>query len=705
MQKEELNPSFESSVLNLPQTPIVYDSGGMAGKLTHEEAAAIALTYGFEPIDVFPGNGRTSWTCKHISCGRTVELKLANIKAGKNSCKFCNGQFVDPLFAVSKAVEVGLEPLEPYINSTHKWRCRCLKCGAEVSPQYSTIISNGSGCRFCAKAEMGKKRRVDESFAIQTMLAAGYKPLEPYTNSQTRWRSIHVECGRQVSPTYGQIRSGNGGCKHCAGVYVDPIAAVEVMRNAGYEPLEPYVNSGHKWKCRCLTCGKNTTPSYGEARVGSRCKYCAKKAVKPEDAIQIMRNGGFEPMEDYPGSMEPWMCRHVTCGGIRFPRYAYVQQGRRACKTCSSKVVAAVLRLDPNEAVKVMRAAELEPLEPYPGTNNKPWKCIHVPCGREVQPRYAAIQQGQGGCKPCHQQRLALKYQTPAAEAVEVMRSAGFEPQVPFPGRTHEPWECIHNECGRTVTPALSNIKNGATCIYCAGKRIDDSDAISVMEHAGLKPLEPFPGRVKPWRCLHVECGREVKPLYSTVQSGNGGCVYCSGGRIHPDDATKLFRNAGFEPIEPFPGTEKPWRCTHVCGREVSPTYSNVYSGGGCKFCSDSGFKYDAPGIVYLMSNSDFQVLKIGITTKESRTDRIRDHELKGWHLVKSWSTETGLDAEIIESAVLKWWRHSLGAPPALSSSQMPSGGHTETAALIHVEETSTIEFVDFLVDELGPSH
>ena len=673
----------------------------MAGKFTHEEATEVALSFGFTPTEGFPGNGKTSWTCIHNSCGKTVEVKLANIKTGKNCCKYCNGQYVDPEFAAEKARAVGLEPLEPYVDSKHKWLCRCLKCGAEVRPQYNTIITKKSGCRFCGSLEGGKKLRISETAAVEVMLNAGYQPLEPYVNSRMHWRSVHLECGREVSPTYGQIKDGNGGCKHCAGLYVDPIAAIEVMRNVGYEPLEPYVNSGHKWKCRCLVCNRTTTPTYDEARVGSRCKYCAKKALLPEDAVSLMRNGGFEPMEEYPGSLEPWMCRHLQCGEITFPRYAHVQQGRRACKKCSSAIIAETLRIDPDIAVAAMRSADLEPIEPYPGTNNKPWRCVHKTCGREVQPRYAAIQQGQGGCKPCHQERLSIKYQTPLNEATMSMQAAGFEPQVSYPGRNHAPWECIHIECGRIVSPTLSNIKNGATCIYCAGKRIDSSDAVAIMERAGLTPLEPFPGRVKPWRCLHTACGREVNPLYSTVQSGNGGCVYCSGGRIHPDDATKLFREAGFEPIEPFPGTDKPWKSKHSCGRDVEPTYSNVSAGGGCKFCSDSSFKYDAPGIVYLMRNSDFQALKIGITTKESRTDRIRDHELKGWSLVQKWNTETGLEAEIIESAVLKWWRKTLGAPIALTSAQMPSGGFTETAALVHVDKATTIEVVESLLENL----
>ena len=665
------------------------------------DATARVRDAGFEPLEPYPGNNRTSWRCRHVECGNEVELKLGGIVSGKNPCKYCNGQWVDPEKAAEIMRQAGLEPLEPYVSNKHRWSCKCSTCGEVVTPQYNSVLVQGSGCKLCGKTRGGKKRRVPEQDAIEVMRAAGYEPQEPYLNSQTKWRCVHLKCGREVSVPYHQIQGGKGGCLHCAGKYVDPIAAIEVMRNVGYEPLEPYVNSSHKWKSRCLVCDRTTTPTYDEARVGSRCKYCAKKAVTPEDAAALMRNGGFEPLEPYPGSMKPWMCRHLQCDGIRFPYYAQVQQGKRACKTCSSKIVAQVLQMDPDVAASVMRSADLEPLEPYPGSS-KPWRCIHTPCGMEVRPRYSAIQQGQGGCKPCHQQRLASKYQTPPEEAMATMQSAGFEPQVAYPGRTHTPWESIHIECGRIVSPTLSNVKNGATCIYCAGKRIDNSDAIGIMERAGLTPLEPFPGRTKPWRCLHIACGREVNPLYSTVQSGNGGCVYCSGGRIHPDDATKLFREAGFEPIEPFPGTDKRWKSKHSCGREVNPTYSNVYAGGGCKFCSDSSFKYDAPGIVYLMLNADYQALKIGITTKESRTDRIHDHELKGWSLVQKWETESGLDAEIIETAVLKWWRQSLGAPQALTRSQMASGGHTETAALVYVGEQTTIELVDSLIEELS---
>ncbi len=668
------------------------------------DATARVREAGFEPLEPYPGNNRTWWRCRHVDCGNEIELKLGGIVSGKNPCKYCNGQWVDPEKAAEVMRQVGLEPLEPYVSSKHKWRCKCLTCGEVVTPQYNSVLVQGSGCKLCGKMRGGKKRRVPEQDAIEVMRAAGYEPSEPYVNSQMHWKSIHVICGREVAPTFDQIRGGNGGCKHCAGLYVDPDEAVLVMRAAGYEPLEPYVNSGHQWKCRCLTCGKETTPSYGEARVGSRCKYCAKKAVSPEDAVEVMRLGGFEALEPYPGSMNPWMCRHIECGEIISPRYAHVQQGRRACQRCSKKYQAELLSLDPNEAAQFMRLSGLEPLEPYPGSGAA-WRCLHVECGREVATRYASIQQGQGGCRACGQQRIAELFRTPDATAIQTMRDAGFEPTVPYPGQSHAPWECKCTKCERLVSPTMSNVKNGATCIFCAGNKLDALEVVATMQRAGLEPLEAYPGKTSAdWRCKHLSCGREVVTRYSLVRDGNSGCIYCNGGRIHADDAVFLMKEHGLEPLEPFPGAKNQWKCKHLaCGRIVTPTYSNVsQGGGGCRSCSDSSFAYDAPGIVYLMKSEAFASIKVGITTEKARTDRIRDHKRGGWELIEKWSTPTGFDAEIIESAILNWWRVDIGAPSSVRREDMPSGGFTETAALMHVDIEDTKQRIEHYLLVLG---
>jgi hypothetical protein len=658
-----------------------------------------ALQAGFEPLEPYPGNNRTAWLCRHITCGREVSLKLGGIVSGKNPCRYCNGQWIDPDMAVLNMRKAGLEPLEPYTSSKHPWPCRCTNCGNTVTPQYNSVMSNKSGCKYCGRKRGGNTRKIPAELAAAFMLANGLEPLEPYASSNAKWRCKCLDCGREVTTQYTQIKAGHGACRNCAGLFVEPDTAVEVMRTAGYEPLEPYVSSKHKWHCKCLRCGRETFPTYGEAKRGSRCKYCAGKALLPEEAVALMIANDFQPLELYPGAMKPWLCIHLPCGSEVRPRYAHVQQGRRACQKCSKALLAEQLRLNPEVAAEVMREAGLEPLEPYPG-NHMPWRCVHVECGTEVTPTRASITQGQSGCRSCAQSKMALKFRTPDDEASSTMRAAGFEPLEPFPGRTNALWECRCLNCERTITPTLSNVKNGAKCIYCQKKRVDPNDAEVMMRRAGLEPLEPYPGKTKlSWKCIHIACGREVTTRYATVSQGNDGCVFCSGARIHEVDAVAMMRDRNLEPLEQFPGTNRRWKCTHLtCGKVVSPTYSNVMSGGtGCKTCSDSTFSYDAPGIIYLMHNADYAAIKIGITTTAARTNRIHEHQRSGWTLFARWDTPTGLDAEIIEEAILRWWRTELHVPVALRPEEMPTGGFTETAFISHVDVDETA----FRIEEL----
>lgn len=49
------------------------------------------------------------------------------------------------------------------------------------------------------------------------------------------------------------------------------------------------------------------------------------------------------------------------------------------------------------------------------------------------------------------------------------------------------------------------------------------------MVQRGVTPLEPYPGSNKPWRCKCQNCGSEVTPrFYTVVQAGKGGCNFCA---------------------------------------------------------------------------------------------------------------------------------------------------------------------------------
>ena len=349
-------------------------------------------------------------------------------------------------------------------------------------------------------------------------------------------------------------------------------------------------------------------------------------------------------------------------------------------------------RLTDEAARAVMIAAGLEPLEPYEKAR-KPWRCRCTLCGRESSPWYMSVKAG-GRCGYCAQVRVAPD------EAAVLMIKAGLQPLESYRS-SGRPWRCRCTTCGRESTPTFSNVQNGVGCAWCAQKRVDPVEAAALMTGAGLQPLELFAGAHKPWRCRCTTCGRESTPTFSNVQNGKR-CVFCGGNRVDPDEAFALMTSAGLHPLEPYRGNGLPWRCLCVtCSREVSPSYSSVRTGSGCRFCAPSGIDYAAPGVVYLMHHPDLFCLKVGVSTTAAKQVRVDAHAKKGWVTIATWGTHTGDDAEQIEQQILGWWRNELGAPVALTKSEMPSGGWSETAALIHVDIDDTIARITRLIAEL----
>jgi hypothetical protein len=129
-------------------------------KLTSpEKAVGLARSAGLEPLEEFV-SGQIPWKCKHIKCGTVIYPLFGTILKGNAGCISCNSKSAADRYRFSegKAVAImlraNMEPLEPYINALTNWRCKCLKCGNEITPKLNTI-QNGSGCIHCSKYGFG----------------------------------------------------------------------------------------------------------------------------------------------------------------------------------------------------------------------------------------------------------------------------------------------------------------------------------------------------------------------------------------------------------------------------------------------------------------------------------------------------------------------------------------------------------------------
>lgn len=430
--------------------------------------------------------------------------------------------------------------------------------------------------------------------------------------------------------------------------------AERIMASAGLQPLVPFPGVHKPWRSLHIACGAEIAPLLSNVRRrGSACRQCgawkrgaARRARGAEAAVGVMVTAGFEPLVPYPGANKPWRSRHLACGKECMPTLNTVRRNGRACRPCSM-AARGWRSWTKEQARRFFEACGLEPLEEYPGSSTQPWRARHMRCGRIVSPRLGNLAQGQGACRECGQQ---------AAHRAQ---------------------------------------------------RLEDELAGRLMRERGLQPIGPFPGVDAPWECVHESCGRRVTPSYTNIKRGQGGCTWCAREaasvrlRMPESQAAATFLAAGLEPLVPYPGSVRPWSARHLCGRVVSPTLSNVRAGHGiCRYCN-SAFPFAGPAMLYMVEG--WNALKIGMAAASGQ--RIETHERRGW--THRWSVRlpTGDDAYNLEQAVLRHWRYELQLPAVIEMSAMPQGGATETVSASHVDADQVLVFVMRLMEEQGFEH
>lgn len=110
--------------------------------------------------------------------------------------------------------------------------------------------------------------------------------------------------------------------------------AVDQLREAGYEPLEPYPGQrGAPWPAQCLTCGGHRHVTLNNLATGRRCTH--RRSATLDQAATEMRAAGYEPLEPYPGTVRArWQVECTDCGRPKARTLNEIRRGRRCtCRT------------------------------------------------------------------------------------------------------------------------------------------------------------------------------------------------------------------------------------------------------------------------------------------------------------------------------------------------------------------------------------
>ena len=268
-----------------------YETAGKKNRISETSAVEIMLKSGLRPLEPYK-NFDTKWVSECLRCGEIVKPRLHAIQSGQGGCIKCGIKTASDKKRIPKnqakelMLKNGYQPLEEYSEAGKPWKSVHEVCGQVVYPRYATIKKGLGGCSYCGFLSAAEKNRFTQEEAVAIMRSAGLEPQEPYTNSITKWKCIHTVCGRTVQPQLFKIQNGQSGCRQCSLITTatknrrDETEVVEEMLNADLQPLESYKGTDHKWKCRCLKCGKVVFPSH-HAIVGGQggCKYCATKGM------------------------------------------------------------------------------------------------------------------------------------------------------------------------------------------------------------------------------------------------------------------------------------------------------------------------------------------------------------------------------------------------------------------------------------------
>ncbi len=436
------------------------------------------------------------------------------------------------------------------------------------------------------------------------------------------------------------------------------------------------------------------------------------------EAIGRMRRLGFEPLEPFTSTKTPWKSRHVVCGNIVSPKLGLVSSLGGGCWECRNSK----LRIPEAEAIAILTAKNLKPLEPYTSAITK-WNCECLVCGSNCNPKLNQLKSGQGGCIRCgiknrahpisrHSKSRKPKYSE--AEALEILHGVGRTELESYPGLSKRIWRSRCNACGTEGSPTLGTLlSKGNSCKICGRARTSLAKHLTQKEVAsrylakGLKLLVIYNhDNTEPLKSRCLKCKRIVDPTLASIRRSANGCKYCAGTYVDAEEARDFMISKGFQPLMKYIGTDSPWKCRHIiCGTICEPTYGTIKRGmGGCRNCAEWGYSYDKKSYLYFIKHTQFGAYKVGIanTSKLRKSDRLHKHEIHGWEVIKVWNFDNGAIPMEIEAQFFAVIRQERGIPIFLKKGTMKYEGETETFALSAIKESEVKRILTSLIKKKG---
>lgn len=256
-------------------------------------------------------------TCGHEWMGNPGDL-LTNHgcpecynKRRRNNRVKTNEQFIVDLAKVNP----NIEPLEEYVKSSDKIKCRCKVCGGEFPSKPNNLLT-GHGCPECSlRSRVSKRTNTLDNFISRMNIARPTIRItgKSYVNNKTPIECKCKICGNKMKKRPDALLSGHAGCKTCGYEALHNLFSFTQEEfekraadsNPNVEILGKYYNNNMDVLCRCKICNNEwETKPVNILYNGSGCpKCCASHGEIKLNSLLNKYNIDFEEQYTFDGCM------------------------------------------------------------------------------------------------------------------------------------------------------------------------------------------------------------------------------------------------------------------------------------------------------------------------------------------------------------------------------------------------------------------
>jgi formylmethanofuran dehydrogenase subunit E len=294
----------------------------------------------------------------YLDFGRRIKEQVIHFGMSLDALNFDSDIDFNKAYVRSDRLEELRELLEPkrikvlsqkWIAVDTKYEFECEVCGHIWFAQGNAFFNSRqvAGCNKCARTEAAEKRRGTMKILEDYARRFNGEVLSTEFVKTVSYYKFRCSMGHEFERNYQSMKDRNSFCLQCEGRKVKEHRgyhqrlshneAARILNSFDLEPLEEFVSTVTKWRCKCLKCGETVTVGLDRIENGGHpCVYCVGKKIRSRDAYAYFVEKGITPIsiENFPGSDKGWSSICNTCGQEVSPMYASLKSGQGSCNFC-----------------------------------------------------------------------------------------------------------------------------------------------------------------------------------------------------------------------------------------------------------------------------------------------------------------------------------------------------------------------------------